>query len=373
LEFPRQSTSAALKKQPAPGPGGGAKGAPNVANAPAGKPATYKIGVIKLPSFYADNEAVRAGLQDAKSASGDMQRILEDFNRQGVDGVIVDLRMNGGGLLHEAINVTGLFIDEGPVVQVKDFNGKTRKHMDEKPGVVYNGPLIVLVNKFSASASEIFAGAIQDYHRGLVVGDSSTHGKGSVQQIIDLGDKIPHLVPGDRNLGALKVTLQMFYRVNGDSTQNRGVMSDIVLPSATDQERFSETKLDYALDFDRIPEAKHEMTGHVSPDLVQNLRNMSLDRRAKSDEFAKLAKRVEKTKELASQKVVTFNEAKLRAQKKERGELIEDDEDVDDDAKPKDPEKKKVEKKFGQDVYDKEVMAILSDYIRLQDGTLTAR
>jgi carboxyl-terminal processing protease len=331
----------------------------------------YRVGIIKLPSFYADAEAQRAGAADARSATNDVRKILADFQKKGVDAVVMDLRENGGGLLSEAISVTGLFVDDGPIVQVKDFKGKIRQHPDDIPGVAYDGPLMVLVSKFSASASEIFAGAIQDYHRGVVIGDSSTHGKGSVQQIVDLAqpNRRRMLFADTQNLGALKITLQMFYRVNGDSTQNRGVVSDIILPSVTDREEFSEAKLDYALEFDKIPAAPFVAANGVSPDLIEKLRTTSIERRKKTDDFVKLEKRVARFRELASRKSITFSQERLKQQKAERKELAEldlEDEPEDDDAPIKaKSDKKKVEKKFGMTAYDKEVLAVASDYVRL--------
>ena len=331
----------------------------------------HRIGVIKLPSFYADAEAVRAGAPDARTATADVRRILGEFQQKGVDAVVMDLRENGGGLLSEAISITSLFVDDGPIVQVKDFNGKIRPHADDMPGVAYDGPLMVLVSKFSASASEIFAGAIQDYHRGIVIGDSSTHGKGSVQQIVNLAEQGRRrllIADAAQNLGALKITLQMFYRVNGDSTQNRGVVSDLILPSVTDREEFSESKLDYALEFDRIPAAPFVVANAVTPDLLEKVRAASLERRKKNEDFAKLEKRVARFRELASRKTITFNQDRLKQQKAERKELaeldFEDDEDDDAPTKAK-PEKKKVEKKFGVTAYDKEVLNVASDYVRL--------
>jgi len=330
----------------------------------------YRVGVVKLPSFYADADAVRAGAPDARTATGDVRRIIADFQQKGVDAVVMDLRENGGGLLSEAISLTGLFIDEGPVVQVKDWNGKIRQHPDDIPGVAYDGPLVVLVSKFSASASEIFAGAIQDYHRGLIVGDSSTHGKGSVQQIVDLSQRMTRprfMIADNHNLGALKITLQMFYRVNGDSTQNRGVVSDVILPSVTDREEFSESKLDYALEFDKIPAAKFAPANSVTPYLVEKVRSSSIERRKNSEDFAKLEKRVARFRELASRKTITFNQERLKAQKAERKELADlqlEDEDEDDAPAKSKTDKKKVEKKFGTSTYDKEVLSVAADFVR---------
>ena len=161
-----------------------------------------------------------------------MRVILDDFNGKGVDAVVLDLRGNGGGALNEAISLTGLFINDGPVVQVKDTDGHVQPYYDNDSGVVWSGPLVVVIDKFSASASEILAGAIQDYDRGLIVGDHSTHGKGTVQSLLDVCQQLFGVLPspGD-SLGALKITMQQFYRPDGDSTQRRGVLADVELPS----------------------------------------------------------------------------------------------------------------------------------------------
>ena len=185
-----------------------------------------KIGVIDLPSFYMDMAGARMGKPNYKSTTRDVRRILNEFTAKDVDVVVLDLRRNGGGSLTEAINLTGLFIDTGPVVQVKDADGVVQHYDDLERGMAWDGPLVVLTSKFSASASEILAGAIQDYRRGLVVGDDSTHGKGTVQSLLDLGSQL-FRVPDPPNLGALKITMQQFYRPNGDSTQKRGVLADV--------------------------------------------------------------------------------------------------------------------------------------------------
>jgi carboxyl-terminal processing protease len=317
---------------------------------------TLKIGICSLPSFYADDP--RSG-GEARSATIDVQKILEDFKKQNVDGVVMDLRNNGGGLLHEAIGVTGLFIDSGPVVQVKDFLNRVKVHEDTVAGMTYDGPLVVLANKLSASASEIFAGAVQDYHRGLVVGDSSTHGKGTVQQVIDIGEQIPQLFPQGSNAGALKVTLQMFYRVNGDSTQVEGVKSDIVLPASTDRDLFAESKLDYALKFDKIDPAKYKDTGIISEAIVKKLKDASQERRAKDAEFAKYAQINAKRLELADRKTLTFTEESLKQQRKDLGAM---DDDAGDDEKPE--KKKKEPPKFGAEPYTREALAITGDLVR---------
>jgi carboxyl-terminal processing protease len=316
----------------------------------------YKVGVLTLPSFYA-SDPTQPG--ERKGATTDCRRILGDFKKQNVDGVIVDLRNNGGGLLHEAVQITGLFIDVGPVVQVKDFQGSIRVHRDTSPGMAWDGPLVVLVNKLSASASEIFAGTIQDYRRGVIVGDSSTHGKGSVQQVLEMSEQLPQLFPENVNAGALKLTLQMFYRVNGDSTQRRGVRSDVVLPAYTDRDLFSEAKMDYAMEFDQIRAADYTPANNVDDAALKKLKEASESRRKANDEFAKYAKKTAKRLEMADRKSVTFTEDTLKQQKKDLG--IEDD--ADDDDKPKTDAKKK-EEKFGAEPYTKEVLNIAGDLIR---------
>ena len=200
-----------------------------------------RLGVIDLPMFYASMSEDGAG----RSTTTDVRRILDEFNAKNVDALILDLRNNGGGSLKEAIDCTGLFIDYGPVVQVKDSYGRIEVLDDTDRGVAWSKPMIVLTSKFSASASEILAGAIQDYQRGLVVGDSTTHGKGTVQTLLDIGQVVYNNRNAPNEFGALKITIQQFYRPNGDSTQLRGVLADIVLPSVTDKMDVSESDLDY--------------------------------------------------------------------------------------------------------------------------------
>lgn len=273
---------------------------------PDGKP--YRIGVIDLPSFYADPDGAGA----ARSATEDVRKLLKEFTAKGVDGVVLDLRHNGGGLLTEAIALTGLFIDQGPVVQVKNYQGKVQRRDDPEKGTVYSGPLMVLVSRFSASASEILAGALQDYGRALIVGDSATHGKGTVQMVLDLGGQIQVNMPP--KLGALKLTIQQFYRVNGDSTQNRGVTSDIVLPSLTEHLATTEKELDYALAFDKVKPAQHDDLGLVPAELKALLRTRSADRVKKSEDFAKLAKEIELFKDRKDRKRLPLSEKELKEQ-----------------------------------------------------------
>lgn len=207
-----------------------------------------KLGVITLQNFYMDFEAYQKGDPNYNSTTRDVQRLVKELQAENVDGLVLDLRNNGGGSLQEAIDLTGLFIKNGPVVQVKSSTNNIQTYADDDPRLVYNGPLVVLTNRFSASASEIFAGAIQDYHRGVVVGES-TFGKGTVQQVIDLDRFISD---PNNDVGQLKVTLQKFYRVTGSSTQHKGVTPDIKLPSAFGAEQFGESSRPSALPWDEI-------------------------------------------------------------------------------------------------------------------------
>lgn len=353
---------------------GGAKGEVIEVPGPAGEP-SVKVGIIKLPSFYADNMALQQGDEDAKSASHDVRKILEDFKKENVQGVVMDLRTNGGGLLNEAIELTGLFIDKGPVVQVRDFKGGVFAYKDEFPGVAYDGPLVVLISKFSASASEIFAGAIKDYGRGIVVGDSSTHGKGTVQKVLDLGRQ--GAFGRDGNIGAVKLTMQQFYRVNGESTQNQGVASDIVLPSPTDHEDFGESKLDYALKSHKIKPADYMPMGNIRENLVATLRDLSAKRQESNPELVKLKERKEKIQERRDRATLVFNEESLKKDREEFKDL-EDEEGLGSDSvaanEHGDDAAKKKDKKFGEDPYTQEVLQIIGDFVRMdQSSRLTAK
>jgi carboxyl-terminal processing protease len=239
---------------------------------------TMNLGVITLPSFYMDFEAYQKGDPNYNSTTRDVQRLIKELEREGMDGLVLDLRNNGGGSLPEAIDLTGLFIKNGPVVQVRNSANKIEIGADDDPTVVYNGPLVVLTNRFSASASEIFAGAIQDYNRGVVVGES-TYGKGTVQTVIDLGRFIND--PG-HEAGQLKLTFQKFYRVTGSSTQHKGVMPDIKLPTALDPEQFGESSRPSALPWDEIKGTLYQKTPVINPRVLDQL-NRSYASRLKTD------------------------------------------------------------------------------------------
>jgi len=245
----------------------------------------YKIGVITIPTFYSDLEARQKGEDDFNSTTRDVRRLLAELKSAGVDGILIDLRRNGGGSLQEAIELTGLFIKDGPVVQVRNSNGSVEQQRDPDPGIVYDGPLGVLVDRISASASEIFAAAIQDYKRGVVLG-GQTYGKGTVQNLVDLSRVIR--TNDDAKYGQLKVTMAKFYRVNGGTTQHRGVMPDITFPSIYDQADFGESNEKHALSWDQINSARFTPEDRVSKYLT-TLRQKSQKRVAANAEFRYLA------------------------------------------------------------------------------------
>ena len=277
---------------------------------PTGRNATMRLGVIDLPSFYADmGEHARGG---ARSATADVARLLTKLKAEHVRGVVLNLRRNGGGSLREAITLTGLFIRKGPVVQTRDQAGHIDVDDDPDPSVLYDGPLVVLTNRFTASASEILAGALQDYGRALIVGDSSTFGKGTVQNILPLARVMDeaHLAHA-YDPGALEITTNKFYRPSGASTQLRGVASDIVLPSTSDVMDISEAALKDPLPWDTIPSTPHETQDRVQP-YVTALRSKSGARVAADKDFAYLAGDIARVKKQVATRSVSLNEAERR-------------------------------------------------------------
>lgn len=272
-----------------------------------------RLGVIDLPSFYADMDSRRPG---RKSTTTDVGRLLKKLKEEKVQGVILDLRRNGGGSLEEAINLSGLFIKEGPVVQVRDPNGTITVDSDTDPDVAYEGPLIVLTSRFSASASEILAGALQDYGRAVVVGDISTHGKGTVQQLLQLGGLVrPPTTPATA-LGALKYTIRKFYRVSGSSTQLKGVIPDVILPSVNNYADVGEASLTNALAWDTIPRADFEPVNAVAPYLGE-LRNRSTERVEQDKDFTLIKEEIDRYKKVKEEKSVSMNEEERFKEKKD--------------------------------------------------------
>ncbi len=245
-----------------------------------------RIGVIDIPTFYVDFDARSRGDADYRSTTRDVRRLITELENEGIDGLIIDLRGNGGGALAEATALTGLFIDSGPVVQVRDARGRTQVNRDPSDGLAYAGPLAVIVDRDSASASEIFSGAIQDYHRGIIVGEP-TYGKGTVQNLIDL-DRYSQ--DPEQSLGQLKLTIAQFFRITGASTQHRGVVPVIVLPSRGPDLPYGEKALENALPFAEIDAAIFSQVSNDHPtyDLDQ-LRKIHNARVLSDPDFSYLA------------------------------------------------------------------------------------
>jgi carboxyl-terminal processing protease len=275
---------------------------------------TYRMGVITIPTFYMDYEDAQKGNKNYNSTSRDVRRMIKELNAEKIDGMIIDLRNNGGGSLSEAIELSGLFIQDGPVVQVRDASGKIDVMKDPDPSQVYNGPLAVLINRFSASASEIFAGAIQDYKRGVVIGEQ-TYGKGTVQNMVGL-DRF--MREEGEKLGDLKLTIAKFYRVTGSSTQHKGVSPDIELPSRFSAEEFGESSQPSALPWDQIKTTSFKPTNNVSPALISKL-EANYAKRLKTDpEWKQYQSAIEELKRAQKNTEISLQESK---RKKERDEL----------------------------------------------------
>ncbi|KGQ17964.1 Tail-specific protease [Lysobacter dokdonensis DS-58] len=272
--------------------------------------ASRKIGVIKLPAFYQDFEGRRKNANDYASATRDVAKLLAQLKVQKVDGVVLDLRNNGGGSLTEAVELTGLFVDRGPVVQVVESGGRVVVEDDTRAGVAWDGPLAVLINRGSASASEIFAGAIQDYGRGLVIGET-TFGKGTVQNLIDL-DRWPQN-DGDK-YGQVKLTIAQFFRISGSSTQHKGVVPDIRFPVTVDASEFGESTYDNALPWSRIQAVDHTQYGNFAP-IIPRLDALHTARVAKDKEFQWWSEDVAQFRAESEKKFVSLNEAERRAER----------------------------------------------------------
>ncbi len=247
-----------------------------------------KIGVIDLPTFYLDFAALQAGDKDYRSTTKDVRDILQKFEKEGVQGVIVDLRNNGGGSLYEAVQLSGLFIDKGPIVQTKFSQGKIDVKKDVNPTMAWNGPMVVMVNKLSASASEIFAAAMQDYGRAVIVG-GQTYGKGTVQNVMPLNEYVNN---PELQLGQLKMTMGQFFRINGGSTQNRGVIPDIEFPPAPGLDNYGESSYENALPWNSIASSNYTMFDDLS-DEISHLKKRYQQRSEINFEFDFLKKEIE--------------------------------------------------------------------------------
>ncbi len=329
----------------------------------------YKLGVIEVPAFYLDFKAFRAGDPNYTSTTRDVKRLLGELQKEKVDGVVLDLRNNGGGSLQEATELTGLFIDQGPTVLVRNSDGRVDVLNDEHTGIFYKGPLTVLVNRLSASASEIFAGAMQDYHRALIIG-GQTFGKGTVQTVQPL------------NHGELKLTLAKFYRVSGQSTQHQGVIPDIQYPAVVDTKEIGESALPEAMPWDSISPAIKPAIDPFKPFLAE-LKARHDARTATDPDFMFTRERLALAQKLMHETTVSLNEAQRRAQhadiegqqlamenarRKAKGEeQLKELKKVDEDAAPVEEDKAKPE----DDAYLTETGKIMLDYLGLRQAVAT--
>ena len=275
---------------------------------------TRRIGVIDVPVFYVDFKGRARNEPNYRSSTRDVRQLINELRSDGIDGLVIDLRSNGGGALVEATTMTGLFIDTGPVVQVRDANGRVSIEADQEPGMAWDGPLAVLVNRSSASASEIFAGAIQDYGRGIIIGEP-TFGKGTVQNLFNLDN---YLTDDSKKLGQLKLTMAKFFRIDGGSTQLRGIHPDITLPSFGDPAEYGESSLDHAMAWSQIDQLDYQPVADLSP-LMPAARERHLARRDTDEELQSLIDDFEHFEELSERTRVSLLESE-RIQEQEDAE-----------------------------------------------------
>ena len=319
---------------------------------------TNRIGVIKLQSFYVDFNDRRKNPKNYKSSSRDVKKHLKEFVRENVDGVILDLRSNGGGGLDEAINMAGLFIGHNPVVIVRQSGGRRVTVHRSRERAVYDGPLLIMLNRYSASASEILAGAMHDYQRAILAGDTTTFGKGTVQNIFQLPE----------GYGALKVTIAQFYRVSGWSTQNRGVETSLVLPSLYNARDIGESTLDNALPWRSIDQVSYRVNGNLKK-VLPKLKQLSENRIANSDFFQKVKEDVQEylttIKPLKYTSILKMQEDDLR-RKTQRDQELESASEKADEDNSDDTEIEEEKQEIQLDEYMKESLEILSDYIKLE-------
>ncbi|MCF7977374.1 MAG: carboxy terminal-processing peptidase [Chromatiaceae bacterium] len=334
-----------------------------------GNAPSLRVGVIEVPAFYRDFRAESAGQRDFRSTTRDVRALIKDLKADGVNGLIIDLRGNGGGSLTEALELTGLFIEEGPVVQVKDSFGKVEVEVDPDPAIVYTGPLAVLVDRNSASASEIFAGAIQDYGRGIIIGEP-TFGKGTVQTLIDLD----RYVPGDdTQLGRLRLTMAEFYRISGGSTQLKGVEPDIRFELGLQGVDHGERSLDNALPWGQIRPARFEAKTVFDLD---TLKQRSAQRIIKDDGFGMLFDQARILSEIEAQDEVSLSASERRAESDRRDQVLKEKkagflrargiEPVDEDADEVDEEALEKQQEVIDRILTQEAARILADMIVLR-------
>lgn len=327
-----------------------------------------KIGLITIPMFYRDFEGARKREADFNSTTSDVRKFLNEFKQSGVDGVVIDLRNNGGGSLIEAVDLTGLFITKGPVVQRKQSDGKISQEVDRDMEQVYNGPLVVMINRFSASASEIFAAAIQDYKRGIIVGEQS-YGKGTVQSVVDLDN---YIGDGKEPAGQLKITLEKFYRINGSSTQHKGVSPDFALPSAFSAEEFGESSQPSALPWDMIASTTYQPTNHVLAPALAKLQAAFSTRLKTKPDLIKLRADFDRWKKIKETNSISLNMEKRKKELDEQKKKPDESQAVmdalggaEETAAEKDKKDKSADK-HAKDAYLKETQQILADWLALQ-------
>jgi carboxyl-terminal processing protease len=253
-----------------------------------------------------------SGAAGAKSTTKDVLALINRLKQEHIQGLVMDLRKNGGGSLEEAVNLTGLFIKRGPVVQAKDSNGNVHVSKDRDPSIAWDGPLIVCTNRLSASASEIFAAALQDYNRAVIVGDTRTFGKGTVQTMLEIGRIMPFLGSGNNEAGALKLTIQKFYRIAGGSTQHKGVESDVTLPSLFDRPEIGESALKGPLPYDTVPPVDFDKWERAL--FKTDLRQRSAVRVAADPEFRYITEDLEEVKKHLAENRVSLNEKARRTE-----------------------------------------------------------
>ena len=331
---------------------------------------TKRIAVLTLPSFYIDFNAAYRGDENYRSSTRDIAVLIRKYSSEGpLDGLIIDLRSNGGGSLLEAVTLTGLFIKEGPVVQIFDQRRHNKTDEDRDGGrILYSGPLALLTNRFSASAAEIFAGAIKDYQRGIILGDSKTHGKGSVQTMVEL-DRYTAFWGRKTPSGTLKLTNAKFYRINGESTQLKGITPDIVFPSFTDAMQIGEDKLDHALPWDTVPAEKYQIFDPRLPSLIPILRERAAARVENSSDFKRLRRDIEIYRKIRDRKIVPLNLEKRWKEYLDEKKL----EDEQNKLLRLDNDESKKEKNTVRDLYLDETLNVMKDWITLNEKGFQAK
>lgn len=312
-----------------------------------------KLGVINIPIFYIDFAAMQRGDKNYTSTTRDVKKLIVDLKKQKVDAIMIDLRYNGGGSLQEAIELTGVFIKSGPVVQVKEANGNVKVEGDVDNEIYYDGPLAVMVNRFSASASEIFSAAIQDYGRGVIVGER-TYGKGTVQNVADLNNMIR--IP-NKKLGEVKITIAKFYRINGGTTQHNGVTPDILFPGVYDDPKYGEDGSPFSLKSDSISSAKYERVGAVDSKKKMLIEN-HLKRTLNNPEYNYLIEDINYLKQVDANDYVTVNEKKFKEESDASDQL----------KKKRDEERKALNKgkddKDAKDLILHETEMVIGDFLK---------